>query len=225
MKKRIALAVVLLLAGGAGYQFFRIRAAMSQRYDVVSIKTLPQYQDAALLQRAWALPVAAKYANPPLSQTNPSACGPASVANVLRSVALEGSQDSVAAHGAGCVFGVCMGGLTLMQLAAAATAVNPKWTVTPLQGLTLDAFREELKHVNDPSRRYVVNFHRGFLFGQGGGHHSPLGAYLEAEDLVLVVDVNASFGPWLVPSERLFQAVDTLDSSSGGKRGLLRIAL
>ncbi len=221
--KRVALGVVLLLVAAAGAQALRVRSALSQQYDVVSIETLPHYQDAALLQRAWAMPAAARYANPPLSQTNPSACGPASVANVLRSVGLDGTQDAVAAHGAGCFFGVCTTGLTLRQLADAARAVNPKWQVTVLQGLTLEAFRGELKRVNDPAERYVVNFHRGLLFGQGGGHHSPLGAYLEAEDLVLVIDVNPSFGPWLVPSERLFQAMDTVDSSSGEKRGLLRL--
>ena len=39
--------------------------------------------------------------------------------------------------------------------------------------------------------------------------------------LVLVLDVNADFGPWLVTSERLFTAMDSVDSSSGKKRGLL----
>jgi hypothetical protein len=68
-----------------------------------------------------------------------------------------------------------------------------------------------------------VNFSRAPIFGAGGGHHSPIGGYLEAEDFVFVLDVNADFQPWLVERERLFAAVDTVDSSSGQKRGLLRI--
>jgi len=67
----------------------------------------------------------------------------------------------------------------------------------------------------------LVNFHRGLLFGKGTGHHSPIAGYLEAEDLVLVLDVNEKFGPWLVSSERPFRAMDSIDSSSGTKRGLL----
>ena len=42
-----------------------------------------------------------------------------------------------------------------------------------------------------------------------------------AYDLVLVLDVNESYRPWLVSPERLFEAVDTADS--GKKRGLLHI--
>jgi hypothetical protein len=69
----------------------------------------------------------------------------------------------------------------------------------------------------------LINFHRKPLFGAGGGHHSPIGGYLEAEDLVFVLDVNERFGPWLVSTPRLFEAMDTVDSSSGAKRGLLEL--
>jgi hypothetical protein len=89
--------------------------------------------------------------------------------------------------------------------------------------LVLAAFRAEMAQVNDPARRYIVNFHRGPLFGKGGGHHSPVAAYLPEQDLVLVADVNRTFQPWLVSTDRLFQAVDTVDPSGKQKRGLLRI--
>jgi len=92
-----------------------------------------------------------------------------------------------------------------------------------LRNLDLAAFRAAMREANDPSRRILVNFHRGPLFGTGGGHHSPIGAYLEHEDLVLVLDVNRAYQPWLVSTERLFEAVDTVDASSGQKRGLLVI--
>ena len=96
-------------------------------------------------------------------------------------------------------------------------------TVTILRDLDLDHFRQELAHANDPARRYTVNFTRAPLFGRGGGHHSPVGGYLADRDLVLVLDVNAKYKPWLVSTERLFHAVDTVDRSSHRKRGLLRI--
>ena len=41
--------------------------------------------------------------------------------------------------------------------------------VTVLRDLELTQFRSELVHANDPDRRYIVNFHRGPLFGKGGG--------------------------------------------------------
>jgi hypothetical protein len=69
----------------------------------------------------------------------------------------------------------------------------------------------------------VVNFTRGPLFGAGGGHHSPIAGYLVDEDLVLVLDVNEKYGPWLVKSARLYEAMNTLDTGAHKKRGLLLI--
>ena len=92
-----------------------------------------------------------------------------------------------------------------------------------LRDLDLAAFREQLTHVNDPARRYVVNFSRVPLFGTGGGHHSPIAAYLREQDLVLVLDVNQKYGPWLVKSDRLYEAMNTVDGAAQKKRGLLLI--
>jgi len=67
------------------------------------------------------------------------------------------------------------------------------------------------------------NFTRGPLFGTGGGHHSPIAGYLGDEDLVLVLDVNDKYGPWLVKAERLYDAMNTVDTGARKKRGLLLI--
>jgi hypothetical protein len=74
--------------------------------------------------------------------------------------------------------------------------------------------------------RYVTNFDRRSLFGRGGGHHSPRGGYLEQEELAFVLDVNRGFGPWLVSTERLLDAMNTTaDWSTGTTRGLARFEL
>jgi hypothetical protein len=41
------------------------------------------------------------------------------------------------------------------------------------------------------------------------------------EDLVLVLDVNKKYGPWLVKPARLYEAMNTLDGGALKKRGLL----
>jgi hypothetical protein len=52
---------------------------------VASIKDAHEYQDAALLEKAWALPVAARYRSDMAFQRNASFCGPTSLVNVQRS--------------------------------------------------------------------------------------------------------------------------------------------
>jgi hypothetical protein len=220
---RIALRVVgvlvLLLVGLA---LWAKLALTPKVYDVASIREAPSYQDAALLERAWALPVAAAYGRDALLfQPRSSYCGPTSIANVLVSRGDAQATPGAVLDGTGyCWIGQCIPGLTLDELAEIArTKVDGE--VELLRDLSLDEFREHMRRSNDPGRRYVINFLRGPLFRQGGGHHSPIGGYLEEEDLVFVLDVNVDYRPWLVDTERLFRAMDTIDSSTEAKRGLL----
>jgi hypothetical protein len=193
------------------------------RFDVPSIANAPEFKDAALLDRAWAMPVAATYGRRVDFQSNGSVCGPTSLANAMRSLGdAAATKDSVLAGTGKCSTGICFMGLTLDELAEIARAKTGR-KVTVLRDLTLDELRDHMKRANDPARRYTINFHRGLLFGKGVGHHSPIAAYLEDRDLVLVLDVNSDFGPWLVSTKRLFDAMDTVDSSSGKKRGLLLV--
>lgn len=214
------LSLMLILAGLVGYG----RAVMRRvTHDVVSIKDLDSYQDAAQLERAWALPVAATYAQLQY-QPRASWCGPTSVANVMTSLEIDPAATPASVlEGTGyCRLGECIPGLTLEELAEIARAKTQR-EVTVLRDLSLEQLREHLRRTNDPSKRYIVNFLRGPLFRKGGGHHSPIGGYLEDEDMVLVLDVNADYQPWLVSSERLHDAIDTIDSSTDQKRGLLLI--
>lgn len=191
---------------------------------VTSIRATPAYKDAALLSAAWSLPVADRYLRGGIdSQQNPSFCGPTSVVNVLRSLGQPADQQHILdGTDTRTIFGLLPAGLTLDRLADIARKKTAR-SVTVLRDLDLATFRRHIAAANDPSRRYIVNFHRGPLFGAGGGHHSPIGGYRAAEDLVLVIDVNRDYGPWLVETARLFQAVDTVDPGTGKKRGLLLI--
>jgi hypothetical protein len=213
----------LLLGGSAVVLPIFISEGHADYARVVSIKETPDYQDPALLKKAWALPVAAAYQAGIEFQRNGSVCGPASLANVLHSRKQPGNQESILqGSGFSTVMGYLPEGITLDQLAdIARQKLNRK--VTVLRDLDLAAFREQLNHVNDPPRRYVINFSRGPLFGTGGGHHSPIAAYLSDDDLVLVLDVNQKYGPWLVKSDRLYEAMNTVDAIAKKKRGLLLI--
>lgn len=173
----------------------------------------------ALMEQAFALPVAASFGKDMTWQSNASRCGPASVANVYRSMGEEETSEAAVLDGTGlCWTGWCIVGLTLDELAGVAQAHTER-KVTVLRDLTEDQFLDHLRRANDPSRRTIINFRRKEIFGAGAGHHSPIGGYLEKEDLVLVLDVNEAFKPWLVERKRLYDAMNTLDGEK--KRGML----
>jgi hypothetical protein len=213
----------LLLGGSALVLPIFLSAGHADSARIVSIKETRDYQDPVLLKKAWTLPVAAAYQADIEFQQNGSVCGPTSLVDVLHSLKQPGNQDSILqGSGFSTVMGYLPEGLTLDQLADLARhKLHGKITV--LRDLDLPAFREQLTHVNDPARRYVINFTRAPLFATGGGHHSPIAAYLAQEDLVLVLDVNKKYGPWLVKSDRLFEAMNTVDATAQKKRGLLLI--
>jgi hypothetical protein len=225
MKKfLIATGIVIALLGGAVLVLPPLLFGDGVDYShAVSIKSASEYQDATLLSKAWALPVAATYHKSIDYQKNPSFCGPTSVVNVMRSLGMTADQATVLADtGEKTTFGMLWGGITLDRLADVARKKTNK-TVTVLRDLDAATFHDHLKHINDPDRRYIANFNRGPLFAKAGGHHSPLAAYLDTEDLVLVLDVNDSYKPWLVKSDRLLAAINTRDPGTKQSRGLLLI--
>lgn len=180
-------------------------------------------REPSLLERAFRSPVAAAYRSRFEHQRRASLCGPASVVAVMHSLGMAGDQRTVLeGTGLRTVLGFLLRGTTLDQVADVARA-RIDAPVSVLRDLALATFREQMRRANDPARRYIVNFARGPLFGGLGAHHSPVGGYLPDEDLVLVLDVNRAYGPWLVTSAALHGAVDTVDCSSGKKRGLVAI--
>lgn len=220
-KRKIGLALLGALV--ALLVFAGWKRATRKVWHVAPITSTADYQDPARLRAAFALPVASRYESAGiLFQPNGSKCGPTSVANVARTFEMNGATSDTVLEGTGkcAFFGICMMGLTLEELADV-TRHATKRNVTIVRDLTLGELRRHLARANDPSRRYIANFNRGPLFGIEMGHHSPIAGYLESEDLVLVLDVNETYKPWLVKSERLFEAIDTVDGATGKKRGLL----
>jgi hypothetical protein len=188
-------------------------------YPVKPIQTTAAYQDPKLLEKAWALPVAATFKTSLAYQSNGSTCGPTSLSDVERSLGLTSDERSILTGTGKCWSGICFGGFGLDELAGVARQ-KTKHQVTVLRGFGYDQFRALLPKFNDASKRYIANFNRGLLMGKGVGHFSPIGGYLEGEDLVFVLDVNKKYEPWLVEPRRLFDAIDSL-SSEGTKRGIL----
>ena len=225
---RIALGcLVFVMAGMALFVFEARKFIFPEQLNVVSIKTLPEYQDRGLLVQGFETPNGLKY-NSIVFQPNGSLCGPTSVANVVRSAGTnthEMPADVLRGTELCKVGGICWGGLAPEQVGALVKKEIPNAEVSILRDISLEQFRDELTHANDANRRYIVNFDRGPLFGTRGGHFSPVVSYFANRDLVLVLDVNAKYKPWLVHTDRLFEAFNTGDSTTGLKRALIRIEL
>lgn len=208
--------VVLLLAVCAG--LFALVEQSRVSPDAIRSSVT---RNETLMNKAWSLPVAATFERKVTWQSNPSMCGPASVVNIQRSMTASRMSERSVLKGTGlCWSGFCWMGLTLDELAVVAKN-KMRRSVSVLRDLTPEQFKEHLRRANNTKRRYIVNFNRAAIFGAGAGHHSPIGGYLEAEDLVFVLDVNRDYQPWLVERSRLFAAMDTFDGER--KRGLLLI--
>lgn len=209
-------ALLLLVVATAGIAFVASQTGVRPEAIEGSVS-----RNEATIDRAWQLPAARAFERHVAWQSNASLCGPASLANVNRSLGNAAINEDDVLKGTGrCWSGFCFLGLTLDELAEVARA-NSTRRITVLRDLTPAEFREHLRKSNDPARRYIINFSRKSIFGSGAGHHSPIGGYLESEDSVFVLDVNRAFRPWLIERERLFDAMNTFDGDK--KRGLLLI--
>jgi NAD-dependent oxidoreductase involved in siderophore biosynthesis len=205
---------LITLAGGASFIVSQTKVSPDAIRSSVT-------RSEAGVEKAWKLPAASTFKRELTWQSNPSLCGPASIANALRSLGETATSENLVLAGTGrCWTGICFMGLTLDELAEI-TRLKTKRTVTVLRDLSPDQFQQHLRRANETGRRYIINFSRKEIFGAGTGHHSPIGGYLEAEDMVFVLDVNRDYQPWLIARARLFAAMDTWDGEK--KRGLLLI--
>ncbi|KAG9406014.1 hypothetical protein AC1031_003938 [Aphanomyces cochlioides] len=102
-------------------------------------------------------------------------------------------------------------------LAAVETRATP--------AISLDSFRATVRASCATSTEVlVINYSRKTLGQTGDGHFSPIGGYHAASDMVLVMDVaRFKYPPHWVSLSLLFQALQTIDTSSGLPRGFISL--
>lgn len=81
---------------------------------------------------------------------------------------------------------------------------------------SVNNFRSDLKkYLNDNKNFVIVNFDGAVLGARVGGHISPLAAYDEESDSVLVLDVALHKETWyFVPLAKLYEAMNTRDGEN-----------
>ena len=78
----------------------------------------------------------------------------------------------------------------IVDILNAHVGVEAEALYTNPTNLSLDEFRQAIAHAMADQDTYLIaNFDRYEFMGEGGGHHSPLGAYCAEADTVLVLDV------------------------------------
>jgi len=116
---------------------------------------------------------------------------------------------------------VAKGGLTIEQLGALLTANGAQAKPVFADQSTVDAFRAQLKrNLDDPKDFLLIDFNRSELGQDMGAHWSPVAAYDEASDRVLVLDVaRVRYPPYWASVDATFKAMNTTDLDSGKSRG------
>jgi hypothetical protein len=174
---------------------------------------------------------------PPLSsnfesQKRPAYCGVASSVMVLNALHsnkqgerhltqetfFDGPTESIRSS-----YKVTFSGMSLDDLAALLRAHNVKVDVYYASNTSLKQFRDQAKaNVAHPGDYIIVNYQRSILGQNKTGHISPLAAYHQPSDRFLIEDVASyKYPPVWVSTQEIWQAINTIDSSSHKTRGYL----
>lgn len=174
-----------------------------------------------------------------LTQASLSFCGVASAVMVLNSLQVPAppasgygpyhfwTQDNLFQVGEGGpdAGSVLRRGMTLEQLGDLLAGRGLAATVIHADGLELEDLRRLVRRsLADPEDRLLVNYDRREVGQTGGGHISPLAAYDDTGDRVLILDVARYRYPaaW-VPLRQLWLAMRSRDPASGRSRGLVMV--
>lgn len=114
-------------------------------------------------------------------------------------------------------------GVSLAELSQAIEAWGVHVDTIYSDSLSIESFRELLKcNLVKTDRFIIANYYRNLIQKENGGHISPIAAYDQKSDSVLVMDVFRcrNTGTW-VDLVQFFAAMQTIDSDSGLPRGLI----
>lgn len=121
---------------------------------------------------------------------------------------------------------VARGGMTLEQLGDFLAQYPIKVEIYYGSDVTLDDFRRLLKENLQQKDNYIlINYLRKTINQEAGGHISPIASYHEESDRFLILDVaRYKYPPVWVKTEELWNAINTVDSTSGKTRGFVLLS-
>ncbi|CAO2199492.1 unnamed protein product [Urochloa humidicola] len=169
------------------------------------------------------------------TQSEPAFCGLASLAVVLNALAIDPGRrwkgpwrwfdesmldcceplDKIKAHG-----------ITFGKVACLARCSGADVRTFRANQITVDDFRRHLiRCTSSRDCHLVASYHRRHLKQTGTGHFSPIGGYHAGQDMALILDVACfKYPPHWVPLPLLWEAMNTIDESTGLLRGFMLIS-
>lgn len=116
-------------------------------------------------------------------------------------------------------------GMTLEELAGLFQSYPVVVQTFHGEDVSLEQFRKlAVQNLQQARNFLVVNYLRPSLGQKGGGHISPVAAYDEQSDRFLILDVaRYRYSPVWVKAETLWNAINTVDSTSSKTRGFILI--
>lgn len=117
-------------------------------------------------------------------------------------------------------------GMTLEELTLSLLTYDVSAQPYYAQTTSIDNFRDILKTTLNTDQQFLIaNFHRPTIGQKGGGHFSPIAAYNEEEDRVLILDVSRyKYPPFWVSVDDLWQSMLNKDTAAHLSRGFLVIS-
>ncbi len=121
---------------------------------------------------------------------------------------------------------VARGGMTLEQLGQLLESYPVQVEVYYGKDVTLAEFRRLIvQNLQEDHNFVLVNYLRKTIGQERGGHISPIAAYHKSSDRFLILDVSRyKYPPIWVKATDLWQAINTIDSTSGKTRGFVLIS-
>ncbi|MBC6478521.1 MAG: phytochelatin synthase family protein [Hormoscilla sp. GM7CHS1pb] len=176
-----------------------------------------------------------------VTQSNRAYCGVASIVMVLNALPIEAPEAP--AYGTYRIFTqenffanaqtkkvlkpevVSRQGMTLSELGKLLASYPVKAEVYHGGDVSLEEFRAlAVQNLRESENFVLVNYLRKSIGQERGGHISPLAAYHKETDRFLILDVSRyKYPPVWVKAEELWQAMATVDFTSGKTRGFVLV--
>lgn len=117
-------------------------------------------------------------------------------------------------------------GITFGKVACLASCNGAKVEAFRTEESTVDEFRKRVVLCSSSEDCHLISsYHRGVFKQTGTGHFSPIGGYHAGRDMVLILDVaRFKYPPHWVPLTLLWDAMNTVDETTGHHRGYMVIS-